>query len=644
MMTLRLEKRSLVRSAHTSAERRIRGVLQPGLSPSPVSRRMGGRSLSGVVTLVVLAAALHPFAPPQVKAEPSQPSIDRTQSAVNGGMRSKRPAESTGAGATLLTGDPLEREVSLAAKNMPLKAALEKVAADAGLGVEFDSEALKRAGLDLEKPVSLSFQNVPLSKALGQLIDWQWHFRVIHKVHRGKLQFTTLDAWQARIVQRLPEWIKPLYNRGLLATLDDNDEVATLTTGSVMSDDLLGRLKTLPKLRELHIEATQGITPAGLAHLGELRTLGKLTLYEVNAEGPRMGDVAIRSLVGLPALRELSIGECGTTDVGARLLAQLPQLTALSLHQEGRLTDAALEWIGKLSRLKSLSLTSYVSTRELGRMQFSAAGIRHLSGLKELETLGLVGHEVPADVLTFPKLTSLSLGHPLVDDAVAARIGELRRLRHLELSYCGIRDSGLKHIATLPELRRLDISSRAITDEGIKPFRSHPRLEHLSLRAKDVSDQSLQYLAQIQTLTRLDLHGSGYAGVVPGQNFSIAGLQALKALPKLETLDLTNFGLPGGGYVGLKKLQQLRALSFMMCNVSEAELDALEEALPNTSIAHITGGGGRSPKKLREALRASRGLQAKPDAGSPRKTTPSSTVPRSQEPSFEGKKEGVPYR
>jgi len=107
-------------------------------------------------------------------------------------------------------------------------------------------------------------------------------------------------------------------------------ELPTLTTSRVMNDELLARLKTLPKLRELHVEVTQGITPAGLAHLAELRTLEKLTLYEVNAEGPRMGDVAIRSLVGLPALRELSINECGTTDTGARLLEHLPKLTALS--------------------------------------------------------------------------------------------------------------------------------------------------------------------------------------------------------------------------------------------------------------------------------------------------------------------------
>ena len=147
---------------------------------------------------------------------------------------------------------------------------------------------------------------------------------------------------------RLPAWMKPFYDHGLLVTLDDNDQVIALITSRIMNDNLLARLKSLPRLRELHIEVTQGITPAGLAHLGELRTLEKLTLYEVNAEGPRLGDVAIHSLAGLPVLHDLSISECGTTDAGARQLDQLSQLTALSMYQEGHLTDAALESIGKI--------------------------------------------------------------------------------------------------------------------------------------------------------------------------------------------------------------------------------------------------------------------------------------------------------
>jgi RNA polymerase sigma factor (sigma-70 family) len=401
---------------------------------------------------------------------------------------------------------------------------------------------------------------------------------------------------QARVAEKLPEWLKPLHGKGLLATLDDNGGVAAVTAGDVVTDELLAKLRTLPKLRELHIETTKGITPAGLAHLAKMPRLEKLSAYEMNTEGPGLGDEIIRNVVGLESLRELSITECGTTDAGAKLLEKLPRLTSLTLRQEGRLTDEALKSIGKLSKLRSLSLDSYVGTERFGRMRFSADGVRHLEGLKDLESLHLVGQEVPADALAFPRLTALSLGHPAVDDAVAAKVGELRELRQLELTYCGIGDAGLERIAGLPELRRFSLSSSdtKVTDAGIGYFRTHEHLERVTLRVTGLTDESLGHLARVETLTGLDLYGSGEPGVAPGKNFGIAGLQQLKKLPKLERLRLSNLDLPGRGYVGLKELKHLRELTFMMTNVTDGELELLAEALPEARISAATGGGGWS--------------------------------------------------
>ncbi len=504
----------------------------------------------------------------------------------------------------LAQNNPLERKVSLVADEMPLKVALQKVAAAAGLELEFDVEALKQAELDLDEPVSVKLDNVPLANALGRLINWSTHPGIWQEIRRGKLVFTTLEVWQARTAARLPEWMKPHYSKGLSANLNDSNEIVSVTMSGTVTDELLAQIATLPQLKELHIEVTKGVTPAGIAHLAEMPRLEKLTLYNVNTEGAGLGDDAIRSLVGAKSLRELSIGECGTTDAGAKLLEQLPQLTSLSLNQDGQLTDEALKSIGKLTRLKSLSLNSYVGTEKFGWMRFSAAGIRQLRELKELQSLHLVGQEVPADALVFPKLTSLSLGHRSVDDAVATKIGELRELHQLELMYCGISSDGLKPIAALPELRQLTISSDLLSDEGVEHFREHKWLEHISLRANGLTDESLTHLAQIETLTRIDLYGSGQPGVSPGDNFSIAGLQQLKTLPKLETLWLTNLNAPGAGYLGLKELKQLREITMMMCNVTDAELESLEEALPDTRITHMTGGGGRIPKQIRKMPKA----------------------------------------
>ena len=66
-------------------------------------------------------------------------------------------------------------------------------------------------------------------------------------------------------------------------------------------------------------------------------------------------------------------------------------------------------------------------------------------------------------------------------------------------------------------------------------------------------------------------------------------------------LPLTLVGLHKvGGYGGLKELKHLRELTFMMANVTDAELEALEEALPATRITAMTGGRAwTGPKRKR---------------------------------------------
>ena len=94
----------------------------------------------------------------------------------------------------------------------------------------------------------------------------------------------------------------------------------------------------------------------------------------------------------------------------------------------------------------------------------------------------------------------------------------------------------------------------------------------------------------MKSLTRLDLHGSGFPGASLGTRFTAEGLQHLKHLPRLRTLWLTNLRLDGGFRV-LKELTQLRHLTLTMTDISESEVVALEESMTNTTIAAMSGGG-----------------------------------------------------
>ncbi|MFM9960869.1 MAG: hypothetical protein ACKV2Q_06550 [Planctomycetaceae bacterium] len=498
------------------------------------------------------------------------------------------------------------RKVSLDVKEMPLREALAKLAQAARVPLKLDEPALKKAELDLEEPVTVAFKDEPLSSALGRLIEWNLHPGVFRELRGGALSLSTIEAMQERTAKALPDWLKPLYNNGLHANLDDDNQVFSITAGGALTDELLARFKTLPKLRELNLDSPKKITAAGLAHLAQLTALEKLTLSSINTTEEQLGDEALKHIVGLKSLRELHLNQCGTTDAGIRLLEQMPQLTHLDVYQEGRLTDAAISSIAKLKRLKHLGLNAYVGSKELGWMRFSKEATKSLAGLQELEHLHLVGQGVSSETLQFPRLKSLSLGVE-ADDACAARIAECQQLQSLQLVFTSITDDGLKTIATLFELNRVNIDSHVITDAGIGQLKTLKKLDHLSLRASHLTDSSLEHIAEIKSLTRLDLNGSGHPGfVVPGNlphaSFTIPGLLKLKALPNLRSLYLTNFST-GGGYAALKELNQLSELNFMMVDLNGTDFSTLEEALPNTRISFATGGGGmfREPKRQKRA-------------------------------------------
>ncbi|QEH38571.1 Leucine Rich repeats (2 copies) [Aquisphaera giovannonii] len=489
---------------------------------------------------------------------------------------------------------PLERKVSLAGGPRALRDALTDICRQVGLSFKPDEEALAAAGLQLDERVSPALAGEPLKEALGRLARWRAHPGVCHELRGDALVLTTVQAIQDRTSRHLPEWLKPLQGRGLLASIDGSGAVTALTAGDVMTDELLARLESLPGLRELDLSGTRALTKRGLAHLGGLRALEVLRLHGVNDEGDGLGDAAIESASRIPILRELSIGECGTTDDGVRNLEAIPLLRRLELRQEGRLTDAALGSIAKLRGLRHLDLSSYVGTASYGRMRFSPEGLLQLASLRELEVLWLPGQAPAADLFPLPKLTALSLG--AVGDDAAARIAGCRGLRRLELLDSAVTDDGLKSLATLANLRELSLTSRIITDAGMAHLRALPRLEHLDLRATAVGDETLGYLAEIKTLTHLDLNGTGLPGSGVAWRFSAQGLRQLKRLPGLRTLRLTNLRV-SGATDALAELVQLRVLSLTMTDLTADELAALEHALPDVEVTAMTGAGRLAPAR-----------------------------------------------
>ena len=503
----------------------------------------------------------------------------------------------------------LERKVSISAEQKPLKDVLTEICHQAKVELELDADGLKLSGVSVDTPVTLKCQNEPLQWAVARIIhqvNRQGISAIVQDTRSGKLVMSSIKALTERQTKAQPAWLN---GYGSVAKFDDETNIISVYLGGKADDELLTKLKTLSKLRELDMEATKTITPQGLAQLAELPALEKLNLYEVNTGNDGLGDAALKAVSKIRTLRDLSVAECGVTDAGMTVLESMTQLTSLSLRGNSA-TDAGAKYLAGLTNLQQLdlsqtmwvqsrmqitdeglkSLSNLTQLRDLsigGLGQVTDAGLKHLSGLTELRSFSFAGSAVTTRNLPFSHLESLDLSGSQVTDATLDNITQYRDLRRLSLQFTSVTDAGMERVAQLTELRRLSLRSEIITDAGIAPLRALPKLEHLELVVAHVSDAALRSVSEIRTLTRLELFSNG-RGRANGRTFTMDGLQQLKRLPNLRILWITGLELPEG-YLGLRELKQLTGLDLVFCNVKDAEEELLQAVMPDASVSAVSG-------------------------------------------------------
>lgn len=481
---------------------------------------------------------------------------------------------------TLTQVPPSERRVSITALQKTLKDVLAEICRQAGVELELDVDGLKLSGVSVDAPVTLKCQDETLQWAVGRILrslDRQGNTDIVQDTSSGKLILTSIKALNDRRTKAQPAW---LIGYGYVSKFDDQTNIVSVYVGEKADDELLAKLKTMPKLRELDIEGTKLITPAGLAHLAELPTLEKLSLYDMSHDGADLGNDATPILSQMKSLRELRISYCSLTDVGLHALEGMTQLTALNLSHN-RLSDVGMKSLAGLTNLQSFDVSDLLTSG----MRITDEGIKQLPQLKELRELSLVGLKISGKNLAFPHLQSLDLSGDLVTDAALDNIVQCQEMRHLGLSWTRISDEGLKRVASLKELRSLSLTSKLITDDGIAHLTDLPNLEHIEMHVTQMSDESLKHLSQIKSLRRLDLFGSE-------EGFTIHGLQQLKNLPQLRELWINNFK-SSDSFMGLSELKQLSSLTLFFTNIRDEEAEQLEAAMPDTRISagssRITG-------------------------------------------------------
>jgi len=256
--------------------------------------------------------------------------------------------------------------------------------------------------------------------------------------------------------------------------------------GFVLTRANVEHLKSLPALKELWISDVR-IEGAALAAIGELHGLDTLTISDdgnslENLHGLKqlrilrvygLKEDSMHKLGGFPQLRELGLTS-GLSDGGVSALSGLRELEAFSVEDQCSLTDAGLQKLRDLPRLRRVQLND---------CRLTGSGF---AGLKwpAIERIYLTGNPVSDSLASglegFPSLKGVLIlkSPPQLTDKYLCRIA--RTLHALEDLKGGLG----------PE----------VTDRGIECLKGHASLREIWLTDTSVTPAAAQILRSIPTL------------------------------------------------------------------------------------------------------------------------------------------------
>lgn len=151
--------------------------------------------------------------------------------------------------------------------------------------------------------------------------------------------------------------------------------------GCPVDDQGLAALNALTELQELDLRDCRKVNGAGLASLKDLHQLTILRLSNTSLD-----DAGAEHLANFDRLEQLGLALCNhLTDDGLVHVGRLQNLWKLDLASIGGMTDRGLASLKPLTKLRWLSLYN---------AKITDAGLVHLHGCQELETLWLKGTEI----------------------------------------------------------------------------------------------------------------------------------------------------------------------------------------------------------------------------------------------------------
>jgi len=229
------------------------------------------------------------------------------------------------------------------------------------------------------------------------------------------------------------------------------------------------------------------------------------------------------------------------------------------------------------------------------------ADLKFLEALSDLQILSLEGcgkvkGEGLEHLAKLPNLTILDLRLAKIQESKYEHLASLNNLRVLLLANSSFQTNSLEHVHRLSELRWLELPHQAV----ITGQYQLNRLSNLQKLSASCTDEGLICIAQIESLTELDISGSGLltkAGLSCLANTHIHTLllkhcylhddlvASLRHMSKLEHLDLSaNYDVTDATVNRLTAITNLNTLRLGHTGVSD---DAIENLIQMRNLKFV---------------------------------------------------------
>lgn len=322
----------------------------------------------------------------------------------------------------------------------------------------------------------------------------------------------------------------------------------------------------------------------------------KKTIAELADKMPGVTILELRDFNASPDDLAVALADCD----------KFPKLEEVDLRRV-QINDAVLASLAKNTKIKRLVLSNpAVTAKGLAALQalplesieflngsnIDDDGVKALSGIKSLERVHLEAFKATdvgcAEFGQWTNLRELTLvgqnGADRLTGNIIKNLATCPKLAKLKLDYLSVGNDDLQLLAKTSTVVDLEIASPSIgkkplfNEAGLDALRALPKLRRLALTGNsNLNGQTLKTLPLFD-LEELSLRETGFKDEhVPG----------LTLFRKLKSLNLVNTPITEQAVTSLKKFKDLHTLHIPgKFTIPEAALNDLKQSLPQTRISH----------------------------------------------------------